>query len=193
MARQMSFDLRFHRRIGVNGKVDFDILARGDPEQCRADLIDVGYRLTAMRGHQHELAPVVAQRRPARLDDLESIDPGIAGDNDAEAPCQISCRLFARREQQRRKHVDRAPVALFGPRRQRVAGAQAGLDMADWQTEPVRGARGGPRAVGIALYEYEIGPQLGEQCADAPLRLPRKPGAVVGQRQVDVGGEAELR
>ena len=120
------------------GKDDFEILAPGEP------LERLAYRrkgnteaLAAMAGDEHELAvgrarlPIRADRRH---DEVERVDPGIAGDEDrAFEPLggQIGPGGGGRREMQVAHQRDRAPVGFLGEGRGGAIGAQARLDVGD--------------------------------------------------------------
>jgi hypothetical protein len=93
-------------------------------------------------------------------------------------------------------HIDHPPVHLLRPRPVDVAGAQAGLDMADRDAVMERGQGRGHRRGGIAMHQHVVG---------ADLRVERvkpfeQPGTqaiegLVGHHDIEVmvGGDLEQR
>ena len=169
-----------------------------------ADGIETGAEvLSAVAGDQHERAAAEHERlRQARHlrrvppDDVEGeeerVDHGVAGDDDAVVrdpfAQEVGAVAFGRREVQPRDASGEDAVGFLRPRRLEVAGAQAGLDVADRDVVVERRQRRAERGGGVALNEDQAGLRLREvavHCLDGAGRQPRQ--RLIGDHQVEVG------
>ena len=178
-----------HVRVQVHGVYQLDIRPLSDGGEGAADALEpVAKALASVAGDEDEAffgveeAELCVERRAqgcvaldAAGDVEQRVDHCVAGDVDA-----FRCHALAQQagagdigggEMQVGDGAGQAAVHLLGPGRERVAGAQAGLDMPHRNARVKRGERGGEGGGGIAVDQHAVRLPLGQNPAQAEQHI----------------------
>ena len=177
----------------------------GNACQRGADALEAGAEVLApVPGHQHHapgrvekgeaLGQALAQLRVAANAPLhlqQCIDHRVAGDMDGLGRDALGQQVAARRgggcEMPARQGAGELAVGLLGPGRIQVAGAQAGLDMANRNALVEGRQRCRQRGGGIAVHQHRVGPPAREHGAHAGEHAGGDVGQVLpGLHQIEV-------
>ena len=85
---------------------------------------------------------------------------------------------LGRREVERHERRGQPAIHLLGERRPDVAGAQSGLDVADWDAPVKAGQRRGQHGRRIALHQGHVGPGRFQAAVDPSISLAVSPASV---------------
>ena len=143
-----------------------DVLPRGDRTERAADARDARPAVfAAMHRHHDRRRPRPVHRADISRRVEKRVDAAVAAVDDRSADAlggERPARGGRGREMQGRDPGNLDAVALLRPGIGQVVRPQPGLDMADRDAEPVRGARARQRAVGVALDQDEPRPGAGQ-------------------------------